>query len=101
VFGARARRYSLVIGPQRLESDPALADLHAYLLAHGRDQLTIDAWLASDHSLLWFRERSVASERALRDGLTEVADATREFWDYGVSVNLTAPAPEQVLRVPG
>jgi hypothetical protein len=91
----------VVIRPRRSEKVPVLAELHAHLRSHGRDHLELDAWLAEDHSLRRFREHSDADELALLNGQTAVAALTREYWDYGVSTDLTVPSPDQVLGTSG
>jgi hypothetical protein len=102
--GEPVRRYSFLIKPVRKsaseEKDQPVAELYTHLRAHGSDRLTLDIWLAGDQTVCKVREHVTGLELALLDGQTNVVAATREYWDYGVSVDLVAPPDDQVLGNP-
>jgi hypothetical protein len=79
---------------------PSLAKFRAHLLAHGSDRLTLDVWLAEDQAVRKVREHKTALKLALLDGRTNIVGGTREYWDFGVRVDLAAPPAEQVLGNP-
>lgn len=77
-----------------------MAELYATLREQGRDRVLLDVWLASDHTLRKVRLHSTALELALLDGRTNVVALTAEYWDFGVSVDISAPSADQVLGYP-
>lgn len=99
-FSVKPRRKSFLIKLLGREKDPSLAKFRAHLLAHGSDRLTLDVWLGEDQAVRKVSEHRTALKLALLDGRTNVVEETREYWDFGVRVDLAAPPAELVLGHP-
>jgi hypothetical protein len=81
-------------------SAPPVAELYATLREQGRNRVMLDVWLASDHTLRKVRPYSAALELVLLDGTTSVVEATAEYWDFGVRVDISASPDDQMLGYP-
>jgi hypothetical protein len=103
--GEPVHRYSFSLKPRR-GSFPAGVpdmekDLHAHLHAHGLDRLSLDIWLQGDQAVRKIRVHEKGLDLALLDGRTSIVTGTREYSDFGVTVDLAAPAADEVLGSPG
>jgi hypothetical protein len=96
LHGTPVHRYSFLVSPRRAKPVPGMASLHAHLRAHGRDRLTVHAWLADEAVLRKVRlHYSPAFPRDRR-----VRGEIEDYSDFGIAVDLAAPRPDQITGKP-
>jgi hypothetical protein len=96
VDGERLHRYTFRVESPRDHEDAVIARMYDHLRHHQATQVSFEVWLSDNGDLRRTRGRAKVYEQA--QGYTLRAFTT-DYWDFGVTTEISAPSPDQILRL--
>jgi hypothetical protein len=97
VGGERLHRYAFRVEPWRDHEDAVINRMYDHLRHHQATRILFEVWLADDGGLRRTRERARVRRQMERYTLL---GWTTDYWDFGVTTEITVPSPEQILGAP-
>jgi|EndMetStandDraft_8_1072994.scaffolds.fasta_scaffold171628_1 hypothetical protein len=97
VEGEQLHRYTFRVEAPRDHEDAIIARMYDHQRHHETTRVLLEVWLAGDGGLRRTRERAKVHQQVKEYTLL---GWTTDYWDFGVTAEITVPAPDQILGAP-